>query len=518
MRCLIRRRTESGSWNERAVEVPALTFGRGTQCTVELPGAMVALEHAALRAAAPGRYRLESAAIAGVEVHGVPGIRDCEVLPGDHLGIGEHEVLIEKPVGYHDLIVSVTSRRTSMETTRAEAAMSLSAAGLRLRAPILAAITIVLVIGLVLPLASRGVGAQWPDIAALSDAVWQPGPVSHGHAHFAQDCGRCHEHLLSPVDDATCAGCHAAVADHSAAAPVREHIAANGCMACHREHEGPHGIIATAPALCTNCHADVEAWASVAKLSPVTDFTDGHPEFSPGLADGGARSGLVFSHERHLRARGLPGPDGAEVLACRACHVAGAGDVEFAMPKFEDHCQRCHRLTVVAGGRETELPHGQNEAVLRLLELAGAARPEPAAVPPVLGLRQRAGASADRGTRDEPADRVTDVFEHQLCAGCHEIERVDNAPRVRAPSLHASNFAAAEFSHAPHGAVACDRCHAAATSTQATDALMPDIGNCRGCHAGAGATRGIPSPCATCHRFHRIETTRPVAGSAPAPG
>jgi predicted CXXCH cytochrome family protein len=78
----------------------------------------------------------------------------------------------------------------------------------------------------------------------------------------------------------------------------------------------------------------------------------------------------------------------------------------------------------------------------------------------------------------------------------------------------------ARFDHSRHGTslTKCATCHDAVHSKQADDVLMPVIGVCRTCHAGAHPPADRPqlmaSGCASCHVFHRA--TEPLWQSAEA--
>ena len=77
------------------------------------------------------------------------------------------------------------------------------------------------------------------------------------------------------------------------------------------------------------------------------------------------------------------------------------------------------------------------------------------------------------------------------------------AAKLIAPRLRQDWLVHSEFSHAPHQAVVCKDCHAAAESSRSQDLLLPPIATCRTCHTGADDSHGIPSKCIDCHRFHR---------------
>jgi predicted CXXCH cytochrome family protein len=58
------------------------------------------------------------------------------------------------------------------------------------------------------------------------------------------------------------------------------------------------------------------------------------------------------------------------------------------------------------------------------------------------------------------------------------------------------------FDHSAHATQTCASCHAAATSTKATDLLLPGLKSCRTCHGGEASAAKVPSSCAMCHSYH----------------
>ncbi|MGD9688921.1 MAG: cytochrome c3 family protein [Phycisphaerales bacterium] len=62
------------------------------------------------------------------------------------------------------------------------------------------------------------------------------------------------------------------------------------------------------------------------------------------------------------------------------------------------------------------------------------------------------------------------------------------------------------FGHVAHAAIKCVECHAAAKSSLTTDILLPNVDNCRQCHAQHATPSGSSAPfdCTLCHSFHRM--------------
>jgi predicted CXXCH cytochrome family protein len=153
------------------------------------------------------------------------------------------------------------------------------------------------------------------------------------------------------------------------------------------------------------------------------------------------------------------------------------------------------------------------------------AAPEPSAVPDTprgARLRAQAGAeeapSADapRGRRgraaaeEAPAARpgswaatqfgtIEPGLFKQRCEYCHTVTRDGESADIVPPSIPARWLPHSRFDHGAHRPVACTECHAAGTSTETKDLLMPKIETCRDCHQPKVGAR---SGCVECHRYH----------------
>lgn len=255
--------------------------------------------------------------------------------------------------------------------------------------------------------------------------------------------------------------------------------------------------------------------------------------------------GLRFSHATHLK----PGlrdkrhgdqPARQRSLGCPDCHVPDAGGASMRAVTFRERCQPCHDLAFSALDPAHEAPHARPARVRADLEaffsfraLVGAAVDEM----PELG-RRRPGEDWDERqrplmlawVRDKTRTAWEDLFgpsrrcetcgEQGTCGMCHtltgggaEIEvapvaLVGTAGRcepggattpVPAPSRW---MPLAAFSHAPHTALECTRCHAPERARTATG-MLPGIATCRPCHhRGWGGERRRLDDCSVCHRFH----------------
>ena len=96
----------------------------------------------------------------------------------------------------------------------------------------------------------------------------------------------------------------------------------------------------------------------------------------------------------------------------------------------------------------------------------------------------------------------------EQCSFCHVLKVTDNAlPEVAPPTLKTRWFEHANFSHAVHSSFTCQGCHtAAATSTKASDILLPGLAKCESCHRPKGARSG----CYECHSYHDWTKRQPV--------
>jgi hypothetical protein len=125
------------------------------------------------------------------------------------------------------------------------------------------------------------------------------------------------------------------------------------------------------------------------------------------------------------------------------------------------------------------------------------------------------------GAPDSPAAWVAfraSQDEKQLwetaCQRCHNMQlaAAGGLPRVPETKINRRWFTKAEFDHSAHQELQCVSCHAnAASSTKASDVLLPSIRVCRECHGAAGV-RGAAAECSSCHLYHDPAKARPVDG------
>ncbi len=527
MRLLIRRSTSDGT-GEELFEGSEVILGRATDCTILLPGLLVALRHARLLQSTERLLKVESLCPMGVELNGLTGVQSADVQVGDVLRIGGHRLTLSQAEGELALDVELADPAA---LARGRSRHTLSDAGLGMRRPALWLTLVTLVLGLLAPLVIRLLHPP-PAVAAVlpGDRLWLTDGISNAHMKFGNDCGVCHQTLFVPVRDEACMSCHAGIRQHSDDPAIVKVDGLEGrrCASCHREHQGAHGVLPEHPGICTDCHGAPERFADFPDLRRVSDFERDHPEFRPTVtvAKGDERvaarvpqsqgmrdaSGLVFPHDVHLQTSGVRGPDGIETLDCEGCHARSRGEASFKPVRFAAHCQRCHQLDVDAGGTPVRLPHGDNELARAALLAHVQVPAEPATEEAREERRRRPGDAAPRPGRVDREELVNEVIENRVCAKCHETVRPEGkAVSTRPLQVRQSWLVHAHFTHEAHDWQKCDDCHAEQASSTADDLSLPSIESCRGCHGGVNSSAHLQSTCIDCHRFH--EASRLVMGA-----
>lgn len=547
MRCLIRRITKRArageAFRDQSIETDTLTIGRGTNQHVFLSDLHVALEHAVLRALGGGRFSLNAKTAAGVQVNGRL-TQAAVVSRGDEIILGRCRLRLIAPPAEHDLALEVEERQAEAKAERRRGSpLSLTEAGLRRRAP--SWLLFILVLGpcLLIPAAggfrhAGGTASPAPAGWLPSDRIWESGPLSRAHRFFGDTCRDCHAEPFKRVGNAACLDCHAAQPAHSDRQELTEvaGLMELRCAHCHREHNGAEGLIITAQALCTDCHASESRMAGAPHPVLVNDFGTDHPDFrlrvtrftdgvwqdtritrdAPGLREA---SGLIFPHDVHLAPEGVEGPEGVERLSCASCHQPETGNIAMRPIEMERDCARCHRLDFEPGDPGARVPHGEVRDLhaylrqyyaLRALQGGYEGDDVPAMVSarrlPGERLRGAAREAALEWAEDKAVAVAREVFAYRVCTTCHEVR--DNAAegwQVLPVRLNQDWYPAARYTHAPHLPMQCTDCHAAESSHEASDILMPDIAECRVCHGGERSTARVASTCVDCHKFHQAQ-------------
>jgi hypothetical protein len=291
-----------------------------------------------------------------------------------------------------------------------------------------------------------------------------------------------------------------------------------------------------------SCHGDIKTWAPNTREVNVRDFGTDHPQFAPGLvsdavlhkvekielgsADRPDKSGLLFTHQKHLvldKLKKLPGDQ-----VCAACHLPTADATSFKQPEFETACASCHELQFEPLHPEWRLPHGNAEDVAPRIAgyYARAALNGESFTPPTEDLFKKPGdplpPPPPSGTALVDAQTATAMMSavaRSACGQCHVVSKpAEGEPATKwtvAPVWVPDHYEpAAMFSHAAHSTSACATCHASRESNGGPLALLPPIKTCQQCHAGeAGGIQRVASTCVLCHGFH--DKTRPLLGVMP---
>jgi predicted CXXCH cytochrome family protein len=421
---------------------------------------------------------------------------------------------------------------------------------------------LLLTLALLLPVAS----SLWPDkpapaVAGQSmpavagmDKLWNPGPISASHHRWADDCSVCHSEPFARVQDSNCQTCHADTSAH--ASGMMDKNKSHGdvtdlrCASCHREHKGEFGLLEQnrhfVGSQCASCHADIKAKVPDSAIGNASDFGTAHPDFrvliatpqgpvlqlpAPGKLLQEANP-LKFSHAAHLASGGINSPTGKQAMACVDCHRPTSDGQHFEPITMAAQCQSCHALNFDAALPDRQLPHGSVDDVLSTLmefysfaSQQSSSQPKDTATPAANSFRPGkqplsmipAPVSAHvKDAKAQASAAATRLFEQTACVVCHTTTAVEGTgphatPGRELPQWHIEPpvaqhpwLPAARFKHTAHKSMDCGSCHAASTSKQSSDVLMPTIDTCRSCHAGATApAQKVPSDCGLCHDFHQ---------------
>lgn len=547
MRWLIRKVTRKGK-GQVSYEIDVhygevLTIGRGADQAIFLSDLRAALEHARVTSVGGGKYKVESLITAGIRING--GIAQTGALAaGGIIEIGTTRLELLPPQEDFDAAVEVsTIDKSELEAAQQQAAKptSLGQTWLAKRWPAWTLFALVAVLFLGLPMAahySDGISDALDATPLPSRGAWEAGELEDAHHFFGSDCTACHTEGFKWVRDEACLACHGNTPAH--ADPARFNLPELGearCAHCHRDHNGSGGLVRDDQVLCSDCHADLAGRSGgTSALSPYTDFGLDHPEFKVALpawdADGKfapqrvelrkdlqEKSGLKFPHDVHLDPQGLSAPEGRQVLVCASCHVPDAGGAIMKPVDFETMCQSCHKLTFDVTEPEREVPHAKIQEIIYTLDEFYARRAldgqikDPTA-PPNLRTRRRPGQPVTQEIRQEALSYARDkartvgesLFTGRACSVCHAVSpgRQTEEPWMVAPVRVAGVwFPKSRFDHGSHTTMTCADCHAAEASKASTELLLPDIANCRQCHAGeSGGHDKLESGCISCHGYH----------------
>jgi predicted CXXCH cytochrome family protein len=560
MRILIREVTrktgDSMEHRDAPFEGDVVSIGRATDQVIQLQDKQLALSHSELRAAGKA-LAIKSVGDEHFFVNGSRS-RSARLSDGDVVEIGNVSITVQPaPEGY-DFAVDVEAGEKSEQEAAfgSQFLQSLDATAVSKRSASWTLIVVILATCLVVPavgMLDRGLGIALRDAPVPDDGLWLSGPMHSSHQFMGDDCTACHVEPFVMTQDEQCVACHTSMTHHvDASVHDIPELEGQRCASCHKEHNEPTVLSRSDQGLCSDCHADLQSSTSApVELADVSDFGDDHPEFKlsmlrgeglgeamsweiervaldePGLVE---ESNLIFPHDVHMDPQGVDGPAGGVVMECSDCHQPEAGGAYMRPISMEQHCSDCHLLTFDGNNPDREVPHGEPDEILPIMEeyyarqiLAGTGRTvdsaafsRPARRPGEAGRErnepQPVDADAVVAQALEEASRramqsARDIFERTTCKTCHEVDRVDD-PDLRSPwQVQPVRIAQvwmpkAWFDHQAHVTEECARCHGAENSTTAADVLMPPVESCRDCHGGEDATNRLASTCVECHVFH----------------
>ena len=475
-------------------------------------------------------------------------VRQQTLKASDQIVIGDTEIVIENATPNEGRLRVHSTAPRSKKSAPATSILAAVAPGPSKRWLSWAAIIAVAYFGWVSPWSTtsftmEGMSSSEPSSVSMvqvsSEAIWTTGPLHNVHRSIGDDCSACHETPFEPVTDAACLSCHESTPHHF---DPLTFLAADSmlgrCAECHIEHVEPSHLILRDDQGCTDCHADIDNIAGAhSQLRAVSSWSAGHPEFKvsiPRLEQTGnwsserisidsplakSSSNLIFPHSVHMNPDGIEGPEGPEQLNCGSCHQPDEGEIGMRPVSMEQHCSSCHLLTFDPDHPDRELPHGEPDELLLMMEefyarrtLIGATlaagRPAFDAERPGRSnqLDEAARAEALRLAKELAVQAAEDIFERTTCAICHEVTRksdgVTPAWDVAPVYINQHWMPLSRFDHGAHASETCESCHAAETSLVSSDILMPDIASCQTCHGDEHTDDQLVSVCLDCHSFH----------------
>lgn len=377
--------------------------------------------------------------------------------------------------------------------------------------------------------------------------VYSAGQLSPAHSVLAAKCDVCHFQMAgffsAKASDRACLACHDGPIHHG------NQTFTPKCSSCHQEHRGQARLGATSDAACTQCHADLRSTGPATKfIRDIENFGPGHPEFAavrPGSTDPGT---IKLNHAVHMK-RNLAGPNGPVELDCEDCHrpatstdpwrfgsapaqvmaVAQKSDLPamvlarayMAPATYAKNCVACHTLQFdkrFTGSVPHDTPAVVDAFLVRTFQQYIASHPAELRV-----------ASPNRDLPQQPvpapvrvltapqwvAERVGEseqLLWGKTCKQCHALSPAapGELPTVAKSNITVRWLAHADFNHDRHQMVKCTECHAALTSQETGDVLLPGIATCEKCHhTGKDSAE---SRCFECHTYHDWTKAKEVKG------
>jgi hypothetical protein len=545
---------------DRLVAEPEIMIGRAPDCGLQLKRGGLRYHHAVLREQG-----------AGVTIEALPGATlrkgDADVARatlaiGDSVRVGPFIFTLVAPdeTIAADNVVTITAAEEGAfdEAAQAKSYMGrfdVALPNIRLFAFTLSVAVFALFFILPLIFGPLKPGDSWTTKAGRAEAalqvnnglfhsarLWNVGEISSSHKAFGTNCASCHESPFVPVRSSSCMSCHATIGQHADPhlAPTAD-LNNERCESCHHEHKGVTLATKDDQSDCVSCHADLKSVMPTTKLANVTDFGDGHPEFSPSLVQDAAahtlarfplddknavdNSHLKFTHMTHLKLDKVKKAGAEKGSTCATCHEEAPGGMVFKPVQFDKSCADCHQLQFEPKHPEWRLPHGHPEDVANRIRgyyseaaLANETFPAPRSdifEKPGADLPPPAPTGGDMVSAQTAAAMMSSIA-RSACGECHVTAppaagEPDTAWKVLPVYVPDRFLPKAQFRHDKHTTMTCQGCHAAETSDGGVAALLPGIETCKGCHAGeGGAPQRIASRCVSCHVFHNPD--HPIAG------
>jgi hypothetical protein len=572
MRWLIRK-TESlsanqGELQDSIIASEKLSAGANTDDDLVLTGVTIEAKHLMFSKGSKGRlFVTTSSSSAKILAEDNKSVNKINLLVGQKFKLGKYTFTrVEAPAGI-DYALSISQKNDLSSKTNIAfplVAMSLKEAGFNMRRWTWTIMLLALTIGLILPLlwvyGPQKVLKTIP-IASSADELWSPGPLAKVHhiQGIADNCQVCHTELLSPVKDTECKSCHEVgahlgVSEHAnensgllnSGLLNKEHKYQEGrCATCHIEHKNPSIVIRQDEPMCTACHRDIasDETDNGPRDQGVERFEQ-HPEFKlsllrqqednqqgdkkwhterhvPGKENTKESSNLEFSHRLHLNPKGIDGPLGRETLVCQNCHEPEQDGLLIKPITMEKHCRSCHTLSFEPTDLTRQVPHASLDIVKRSLEeyYSRLYSEQNGPIKSTVTLdrpAKRPGkpkpdfyTSMKEWSDDKAHDALDELVNNKACSTCHIIGKSNGSQRVTPVKISNNWYPKAQFDHSSHKVYECNSCHSADTSDDASDILIPDIKNCRSCHAGESDEHKIinkkiktVSSCMSCHQYH----------------
>ena len=568
MKFRIRHGNQTGQSAENAAhlifETESLRIGRSPENELVTDNPHAADYHGVIQSTdAPGKTHIEALAHSGIIVNG-KSRKVASLTPGDIVSVGDFHLRILPPDGEHDFEAEViTHEEAEADLLRLDRGnrwirwIKAKLHQLRVRPVAWFAVVLTLLLLFLIPLTAVYVPSLnhflksgTPLMRAMSATSWSVGPISRYHIRIADDCDKCHtDGAFTNVPDKACNACHEDIRHHFNVdkTEVTGHPMPM-CGDCHQEHIADNYLVlGDRVEQCLQCHADIKKIAPKSELQSIAAgfsgeenlFAKKHPEFKASMVSNHEEdhpvvtrvrmddkehlkehSGLRgFSHKDHLNKDGILAPDGqggAEImkLECWSCHKPDDQGVGMKPFKFEDQCQRCHKLTFDELSPTTELPHGKAEKIFSFLKEFYAGSPKGSRIdppsPPDKNDRELPGRMISRGSLDfDQSDLTLDgyaremtqrVFEKGVCSECHEALKPSSDVsewRIVKPKFTEKWYPGAKFEHKAHEIYGCNGCHQVESSEAPEDVNIPAQASCTECHDADN------SNCIKCHTFHK---------------